>query len=91
MHTLLSTTQLLYFLLIIVLAVERNADANASITLNALSVLRLRIILRTIALISLALDDETTTTSWYETFKDLCEFLGNLLECSLDGFVFALI
>jgi hypothetical protein len=86
----LSTTQLLDTLLLIVLAVEGDADTNTGVVLNALSGLLL-IGIFTGTLISLSLNDETSTASWYKALENGCELLGDLLKGSLNGFILALI
>jgi hypothetical protein len=77
-------------LLIVMLAVERHADAYASVVFYRL-VAFVVIVFVLVAPISLALDDEAATTSWDETLKDCREFLGYLLEGTLYGLILALI
>jgi hypothetical protein len=71
------------------LTVERNANSDAGIILYCL--MRLVIIIVVRAAVSLSLDDKTATTCWNEALEDGREFLGHLLEGTLDGFIFALI
>jgi len=89
--TLLTTTQLLDTLLLVVLAVERDTDTDTSVIFDTLTWLFVRVFIVSVALIGLALDDQTATASGDQALKDGCEFLGYLLECSLDSFIFALI
>jgi hypothetical protein len=71
------------------LAIERNANTNTSIILHGLP--RLILFFVKSPLISLSLDHEAAATSGDETFENGGEFFGDLLEGSLDGFVFALV
>jgi hypothetical protein len=89
-RTLLSTTQLLDSLLLIVLAVEGDADANTCVVLHALPGF-LIIGVFTSALVSPSLDYQTATASGYQALEDGCELLGDLLEGSLNGFILTLI
>jgi hypothetical protein len=90
-HTLLSTTQLLNSLLLVMLAVEGHADTNTSVVLYTLARLVIRVFFFSCTLISLALDDQSTTTSWNQSFENRSELLGDLLECSLNGLILSLI
>jgi hypothetical protein len=90
-YTLLSTTQLLNSLLLIMLAVEGHADTNTGIVLYTLARLVIRVFFFSCALISLALDDQSTTTSWNQSLENRSELLGDLLECSLDCLILSLI
>jgi hypothetical protein len=90
-RTLLTAAQLLDTLLFIMFAVERNTNANPSIVLDRFTLLIIRVIIHGTSLISLSLDNETTTAGWDEALENGGEFLGNLLKCSLDGFIFTLV
>jgi hypothetical protein len=87
----LSTTQLLNTLLIVMFAVETNADSHTNIILNTVSSLIIRFFVFSLASISSSLDHETATTGWDKPLENGGEFLGDLLEGSFDSLVFTLI
>lgn len=94
MLTLLSTTELLNALLIIMLAIEADADSNTDIVLHTLAcilIVRINLLTRASRMVCLALDDETTTTCRNKLFKHIVKLAGHLLEGSLNGLVLALI
>jgi hypothetical protein len=72
-------------------AVEGHADTNASVVLHTLTGLIVRIFFLSNTLISLALNDQPTTTSWNQTLEDRSKLLGDLFESSLDGLILSLI
>jgi hypothetical protein len=86
----LATTELLNTLLFIVLAIERDTDTDTGIVLNAFVVLILRLVFCN-SLVSLALDDETSTTCWHETLEDSGKLPRDLLEGTFDSFILALV
>ena len=94
--TLLSTTQLLNALLVIMLAVETHTDAHTSVVLNTflvrftLTVFVFRFLVCS-AIILLSLDDQSTLPSRNQLGENLSKGFADLLESPLDRFVFALI
>ena len=89
--TLLPSTKLLDALLLVLFAIERDADAYASVVLHALALLVIGVILIAVSLVGFALDDKTPTTSWDETLEYRRKLFGNLLESALDGLIFSLV
>ena len=90
--TLLSTTELLDPLLIIVLTVEAHTDTHANIILHAVSgILVVRINPIVLANVRLPLNDQPPTASGNQSLKHIVELARHLLESPLDGFVLALI
>lgn len=90
-RTLLTTTQLLDALLVIMLAVERDTDTNTRIVLHTLTLLLIRLVVFTSALISFTLNNQAATTSWYQALEDRGKLLRDLLESPLDSLIFALV
>ena len=90
-HTLLPPTELLDPLLVVVLAVKRDADPHTRIILHALASLRIRVVLISDLSIRLALYNQPSSPRRNQFLKHACEFPRDLLERALDGFVFALI
>src|SRR3954447_25806505 len=94
MLTLLSTTQLLDPLLIIVLAIKADTDANPDIVLDTLAsflIIGVNIILGSRVAVRLALDNEATTAGRNQLLEHVVELARDLLECTLNGLVLALI
>jgi len=77
-------------LLFIMLAVEGNANANASIVLYSLPWLIIVVVIGS-TLVCLPLDDKPATASWDKAFENRGELFGDLLEGTLYGFIFSLI
>lgn len=106
-RTLLASAKLLNPLLIIVLAIETDADADARVILHAVLAPRLLLAVAPLivvrcggggavaitgsAAIGFALDDQPTTASGHQLLEHAREFAGDLLEGALDGLVFPLI
>lgn len=85
--TLLSTTELLDSLLLIqVLRVERHADTDTDVVLDATASFFVRLV-GVLATVGSSLDDESTVTSRYELPENGGKFLGHLLEGSLNSFI----
>jgi hypothetical protein len=72
-------------------AVEGHADANASVVLYTLTGLIVGIFFLSNTLVSLALNDQSTTSSWNQTLEDRSKLLGDLFKSPLDGLIFSLI
>jgi hypothetical protein len=89
--TLLSSAQLLNTLLVVMFTVETDADSHTYIILNTVPSLIIGVFVFSLASISSSLDHETATTGWDKSLEDGSEFLGDLLESSLNSFVFTLI
>ena len=91
---LLPARELLDALLLVVLGVEGDGDADARVVLHARVSPRLVVRLgqRRLALrVALALDDEPASTRRNQAREDAGEFLGHLFEGALDGLVLALV
>lgn len=100
----LATGELLDALLLVVLAVEGDGDADARVVFDRRGALFLAVasghlfvafVVEAVAaaglLVALALDDEHAAAGGHELDKDFGEGLGDLLEGPLNGFVFALV
>jgi len=93
-RTLLPAAELLNLLLLVHnLGVERHADADARVVLDAR-----RLLIRLIgaaalglAAVGLALDDQPAVARGHELLKDSGKLLGHLLERALNGFVLGLV
>lgn len=94
-HTLLPTTELLNPLLLVILAVERHADAHARVILDRLPsipfLVLVVLVVTTRRSIGLALDDEPPTTGRHEPLEDVGKLARDLLEGAFDGLVLALV
>ena len=88
--TFLTTGQLLDALLLVeFLGVERDTDTDSDVVVNLAGGLLVVRLLGVVAGISPALDDEATVGGWDKLLENGGELLRDLLECSLDSFVFA--
>ena len=84
-------------LLVVVLAVEADADTNPGIVLDSVSLLTLFSTLFCLFLVTSSdpvcptLNDEPALSSRHELFEDACKLFADLPEGTLNGLIFSLI
>jgi len=82
---------LLDTLLVVMLAVEADADANARVIFHALAPFVFRLVVRLLRTIRLSLDDQPPPPGGDELLKHGGKFFAYLLKGPLNGLVLALI
>jgi hypothetical protein len=90
----LATAQLLNTLLLVMLTVEADTNANADVIFYAcaaLFIVRLNLIVSVEGSVGLSLNDQAATARGNKLFKDIGKLAGYLFECAFNGFILPLV